>query len=1161
MTTFVYDPKRRPSTVTQEPGASDPTATLTTHIDEYDNFGNVESAHSEGSGLTRSVAIGYDDLGIYPQTFTNALGQVTQVRYDERFGLLETVVDPNGLADRFSYDGFGRLAAQKGPTTDVSINYAPTVFEIVNSVLVEGAITSTAQVTGGPALTTTYNPAGEVVAESQTGFHGQEFRREFRYDWAGRLITEARTHATGDSNHGLIARDYDLRGRLLHEVFPNGNTVEYHYSNRLVDGASRPDLFGVPEVTDAIQVVDSNGVTRTEAHDYAGNVMTSIDGSGAEAATVIYKYGPAGALHTRTDQEGGATAIVRDAFGRVQSQSDPDTGTHNYTYNAFGEVLSHTDALGRTEQFSYDPLGRIHVHTTQDGDYTYNYDGPGPNEIGRLVSATAPTINGQSIRTDIEYDDLEGLPSSIAQVGGGHTLSALYTWDSLGRLAGVTYPAVNTQIFNVSYFYDPAGGELERIDQSGALSAPTTLWQLTASDGGFLPQKWHFGNGADTTLTYHPTLELVEGVTTTLNNFTAQNLGYLYRANGSVLSRTNGSVPDITPVSETFGYDSLNRLTSRARSSADSVGNLNDTFGYAASGNILSSPSGTYVYDSSTGGGPHSVSKIGDTVYIYDAVRNMIQRAGPLVKGGEQSFTYDGRNQLTQIIAGSVGTGQATPTSQTLAYSYDAFGGKVQRVTSGGLDPTPTSTVTFLSDLYEEVQRPGVTNVHHFRIHGDGGQVAELEWTENVDGSIASEELSYFHTDALGSVTAVSDDRGLSKAFSYAPFGNVETQTVSQEPTDQGFTGHRPEADLGLIDMQGRFYDPIIGRFLSPDPIIQFPFHSQSHNPYSYAMNDPLNWVDPSGFEITNFPNPFGGTGTVNPECLQDPKNCKGGAIPGTNITVTPGGPLVTQTGTPPNSVPAPDGGPIDPSNQPPLQGPPVTAPGPDTGTGPSGGYGSANPVPNGPLPSGGTGLGPAPGLGGGKFLGENGAGGAAPHKGGGARGASGTGGPTNPGYPNTSSLDEEAFGTVAQAIPLPPLFGESKVAKWVANTKFGQKIGQFTRWATGAVGKWLGGKGGLTAAKGIGTAQVSQRIMNAANHIFGPSALGRHGLEGVLKAFGGDAIAATNALEAAAQELANQGAIQGVFQTTVNLAGESVTVRGAVINGTAQVSTAFIPP
>jgi hypothetical protein len=115
-----------------------------------------------------------------------------------------------------------------------------------------------------------------------------------------------------------------------------------------------------------------------------------------------------------------------------------------------------------------------------------------------------------------------------------------------------------------------------------------------------------------------------------------------------------------------------------------------------------------------------------------------------------------------------------------------------------------------------------------------------------------------------------------------------------------------------------------------------------------------------------------------------------------------------------------------------------------------------------------------------------------------------------------------------------------------------------------------LGNKA-LDAAQGVDKARdaaqslenargISQRILNAANHVFGPKSLGKHNLDSVLKAFDGDTVAAFRALETEAQLLANQGLIRGVFESTVEVAGQTVTIRGAIIEGTARVSTAFIP-
>jgi RHS repeat-associated protein len=66
--------------------------------------------------------------------------------------------------------------------------------------------------------------------------------------------------------------------------------------------------------------------------------------------------------------------------------------------------------------------------------------------------------------------------------------------------------------------------------------------------------------------------------------------------------------------------------------------------------------------------------------------------------------------------------------------------------------------------------------------------------------------------------------------------------------TDRGFTLHEHLDEMGVVHMNGRIYDPLIGRVMSADPFIQAPSMLQSHNRYSYVMNNPLNLTDPSGY-------------------------------------------------------------------------------------------------------------------------------------------------------------------------------------------------------------------------------------------------------------------------------------------------------------------------
>lgn len=116
--------------------------------------------------------------------------------------------------------------------------------------------------------------------------------------------------------------------------------------------------------------------------------------------------------------------------------------------------------------------------------------------------------------------------------------------------------------------------------------------------------------------------------------------------------------------------------------------------------------------------------------------------------------------------------------------------------------------------------------------------------------------MYYIYTDKLGSIRAVSNSSGiLQQVLSYDAWGNRRDPQSGVNYTTapanlmfyRGYTGHEHLDGLGLINMNGRVYDPVIALFLSPDNYVQSSENTQNYNKYSYCLNNPLRFTDPSG--------------------------------------------------------------------------------------------------------------------------------------------------------------------------------------------------------------------------------------------------------------------------------------------------------------------------
>ena len=432
---------------------------------------------------------------------------------------------------------------------------------------------------------------------------------------------------------------------------------------------------------------------------------------------------------------------------------------------------------------------------------------------------------------------------------GADTHHEKATYDQLGR-PFQAFDASRTEARfdhnGVRYAYS-AHGHLERLqdavgtlDGGGTFTPSAAYRTVTAMDARGNVTAETLGNGVKRTHAFDGRTGRLLGIEAGKSSANGlQDLAYQWDALGNLKSRARNV--GASTLTETFGYDGLNRLKTHQAGS----GTVQST-AYDGYGNIRSRTGvGTYAYGADSGGSgrPHAVASVtsGGTAvtHAYDA-------------NGSNVSSSDGRTIAYAAF------GKATSIAKGGSKSEFAYGpnrSRFKRVdTDGGGDVT---TTLYLGNV-ERITLPGGTVETKRYIGG----VAILT-TGPARGSCPANATQYVLRDHLGSVDELLDAQGRkarSMAFAawgeranpadLAPLPGAEAASFDACATTRGFTGHEMLDAVGAVHMNGRIHDPALGRFLQADPFVQFPGNLQSHNRYSYALNNPLAYTDPSGHFI-----------------------------------------------------------------------------------------------------------------------------------------------------------------------------------------------------------------------------------------------------------------------------------------------------------------------
>jgi RHS repeat-associated protein len=821
-TAFDYDANGRLATQILEPDGAPPDELWVRQQTDwtYDAFGNV-ATRTVGGGVVgqvdRTQTTIWDSRGQFPVTLENAMHHQTQVEYEPRHGKRLWAEDPNGVRTDWQYDALGRETREIRADGTETVSYysrcdASCWPEAGASPYVKTSIASDG------ALAIRYNDLlGRAILDETNSFLGSPVLVMTAFDSLGRIVGHSRPNWVGWMPYFAVTT-HDLLGRALTQTTPDGHVTSYAY-------------LGLEA-----EVTDPRGYTRVTESNARGWIVRSTD---PKQESMLYEHDPFGNVTSAWragDQSATEVITSYDLYGRRKTLADPNAGSWagappwQWMYNFFGEVITSTDPKGQLAFFFYDGLGRRTDRLEPDGQTTtWTYD-TSPSGIGKLASIDGPYQYERSL----SYDALGRLMHTSHLIDQTYFASNV-TYDSDGRVDKLIYPSG----FGVEHEYN-AQGDLLKLTES--LSGDP-IWTKISAEVDGQTRTVSLGNGVSSNR-FH---DVVTGRLVSLwdrvrppgePSTLLQYREVTFDPMGNLTERFDVRLW----VVETMDYDELNRLTEVRSSIWDSPPSSTGSFTYDALGNLKSKTGvGTYTY--AEGAGPHAVTQLDPGPgavtrhYGYDWNGNMTCRGSlnpAICNGTVIDYTWFDKPSLI-----------VTPSGAQSAFTYDADHARIRQVATANGN---TTTTRYVGKTYESVVKDGVTEkVHH--IFADG--VAVAQYIDHEGG--APDAWRYLHRDHLGSTIATSDENGaLVQRIDFEPHGqriarDASYQTESPE-LPRGFTGHEHLEDVGLIHMNGRVYDPELGRMLSVDPFVVAPLNLQTYNRYSYVHNNPLSLTDPSGY-------------------------------------------------------------------------------------------------------------------------------------------------------------------------------------------------------------------------------------------------------------------------------------------------------------------------
>jgi RHS repeat-associated protein len=790
---------------------------------------------------------------------------------------------------QYGYNTFGEQSNLK----DERLNQTTTAFNVLGQVAgitypIDGVLT--------PTETFGYDAAGNRT--SVIDRRGQT--TNWTYDALGRARTQLDPAATVGGVRPATTFKINIGGQTEESIDPNGVTSRSTFD---LLGRQRTSSLIERQINPAAAAVP---ITSTFDYDDANNMTMRQNPNGSKAFT---SYNKAGQVETRTDETGVVSTYTYDlSTGWLLTTAIANTHTIKNSYDDAGRTTQ-TDMLAAdnvtavaTDKWTYDSESRPLTHTRPNTGSGVPTDRTEYDELGRLAKSftqtdflAIPTMSKTEARYDAAGNAVQiidplgrvttstynawGLlnstvePSTTAQPAaadrtwavtvfskagdaltetrpGGVTVTRAF--DLLGRMTSEAGTGTGLTAASRTFDYD-LGGRTTKIGTGGS-----TIQALTYFDTGQL--KTSTGAAGVSSFAIDATGRLASRTDvagTTAFEWTNRNelSKYTIGANAAVTLgwKPTGELDNVTypNAKRTFGYDDLGRVTNDLLATPTAAVLAQRQYTYNPDSSVKTA---TITQTGNTGAGAYA--------YTYDAASRLTASTGPgaatyeydasgnRTKVNGQPYSYDERNRLTAgggtTYAWSPrGTLNSTTTGTTVStYTFDAL----DRLTT-------TAGNTYTYDSLDRVltRKQGTAAAVNWNYAGtetdlafDGTTKYHRSPTGRILASTTATAMRHLGTDRHGDVTWGLNTAGtIDGTRTVDPFGKLINTTGTTSTL--GYQGDYTDPTNGLVWMAARWYNPTTATFITRDTYAGQIGAYATRNRYTYALNNPLQYTDPTG--------------------------------------------------------------------------------------------------------------------------------------------------------------------------------------------------------------------------------------------------------------------------------------------------------------------------